>query len=153
MGVREEISAGLEARLATISPANGYITDTVTVYGDESTFGLDLELDKLPAIIIVDGDDIPEMTQGCYYGHWLFELQLWHRRVENSVMNQFVRDISKAIYADSPTAKRNDAFRSIHTSIYSIRPLKTETDLNMIDTNRCYMAHYEINFTTFLYDL
>ena len=158
MGVREEIQAGLAARLATISPANGYTTETVTVYFNTIPFGLDLEEDKLPAILIVAGDDIPDMKQGCYHGHWLFELQLWHRRVDDSVMDQFVRDISKAIYAASPTAARSDGFRGpspggIHESVYSVRPLKIETDLNMIEANRCYMSHYEINFTTFLYDL
>jgi len=73
-------------------------------------------------------------------------------------MDQFVRDVSKAIYANSPTAKRNDGFRGptpggIHESVYSVRTLKLETDLNMIEANRLYMSHYEINFTTFLYDL
>jgi len=158
MSVRADIQAGLAARLETISPGNGYTTETVTVYYNDIPFGLDLEEDKLPAILIVAGDDIPDMKQGCYYGHWLFELQLWHRRVDDSVMDQFVRDVSKAIYANSPTAKRNDGFRGptpggIHESVYSVRTLKLETDLNMIEANRLYMSHYEINFTTFLYDL
>jgi hypothetical protein len=158
MGVKADIQAGLAARLAKIGPGNGYTTDTVTVYYNEIPFGLELEDDKLPAILIIAGDDIPEMKQGCYYGHWLFELQLWHRRVDDSVMDQFVRDVNKVIYADDPVAQRNDAWRGpaptgIHESVYDIRPLKFETDLNMIEANRLYLAHYEINFTSFLYNL
>jgi len=69
MSVRADIQAGLAARLETISPGNGYTTETVTVYYNDIPFGLDLEEDKLPAILIVAGDDIPDMKQGCYYGH------------------------------------------------------------------------------------
>jgi hypothetical protein len=73
-------------------------------------------------------------------------------------MDQFVRDVHKVIWADSPTATRNDAWRGpaptgIHESVYSVRPLKTETDLNMIEANRLYMVHIEINFSTFLHNL
>lgn len=156
MGVKSDIQAGLVAMLDKISPANGYTTETVTTFYNNIPFGLDLEPDKLPAILVIAGDDLPTMKQGCYYGHWQFELQLWHKRVDDSVMDQFVRDVYKAIWAGSPTATRNDAWRGplgIHESVYSVRPLKTETDLNMIEANRLYITHIEVNFSSQLYNL
>ena len=153
MSTKTSIQDGLATRLGTIKTANGYTTNVSKIYVDTIPMGLDLETWELPAILVISDDDDPEIKQQCLHGHWKVELQLWHNLVADSVMHQFVRDVYKAIYADSPTAKRNDGFRGLHTSVFNMLPLSIESDLNMIDANRCYVCTFQIDYSANLYDL
>ena len=153
MGVRADIQAGLATRLGTITTANGYTTNVVKVFVDDIPMALDLDDSEVPAILVLAGGDNPEMKHQCYYGNWEFELQLIHNEVADSVMDQFVRDVYKAVFANSPTASINTAFRSIDPTIYNIRPLQIMTDLNMIDANRIYNTTLMVQFTTQLFNL
>jgi len=150
---RSEIHDSFVAKLGTIKSANGYATNVQQVYADDSPMGLDFEEFNLPAIIMVSSDDSIEMKQQCVFGNWAFELQLWHKEVSDSVMNDFVRDVYKAIFAGTASDQKNNAFKSIHPAIYNITPLPILSDLNMIEANRCYVAQFIIQYTTKLWDL
>jgi len=149
---RAEIQEALKARLETITSANGYVTAVQRVFMDNIPMGLDLDEHELPAILVIAGDDNLEHKVGCLHGRWTFELQLWHGEQPDAVMDQFVRDVHKAIYANSPTAKRRDAFR-IHTAVYKITTTAIATDLNMIDANRVYGVELLIEYSTQYWDL
>ena len=150
---RALITDGLAERLRKITTANGYGTNVKKVFIDDIPMGLDFDEFEMPAILVISGDDKAEMKHQCMYGSWHHELQLWHNRVSDAVMNEFVRDVYKAIYADSPTLQRNTAFKSIHPSIYDVKPLPILSDLNMIETNRCYIVNLSIEYTAKLWDL
>ncbi len=158
MSTKNDIQQGLADRLKTITTANGYTTNVAKVLHSDIPMGLDLEQYNLPAVLVIAGNDVPVMKTQCYFGFWEFELQLWHNEVTDAVMDQYVRDVAKGIWANSPTAKRNDGFRGpspggIHESVYNVLPLEIEPDLNMIEANRCYMFHIQLQFETKLYNL
>jgi hypothetical protein len=120
--------------------------------------GLDLDVWELPAILVITDDDKPIREHGCIRGRWEIELQLIHKQVPDSTMDQFVRDVCKAIFANSPTAQRVDAFKGpppagIHASVYNIGLLSIVTDLNMIEANRFYGVTLLVEYSTKLYNL
>lgn len=151
--VKELINNALIARLQTITAVNGYDTDIAKVYGDKIPMGLELEDFNMPAILCISGDDKPEMKHQCYHGTWHFELQLWHGDVDDKVMLRYVRDVYKAIFAGGATAQINNAFRSLHPSVYNVIPMPTLSDLGMIEANRCYMVNIAIQYSTKLWNL
>lgn len=151
--LREEIQLGLVARLETITSANGYDTNVRNVYADTIPMGLELEDHELPAILVISGDDEQERSTQWVKGMWNFEIQLIHTLTTDSVMNRFVRDVAKAIFANSPTAQRNEAFRGpspggIHESVYDVWQRVIESDLGMIEANRFYCCQYVIRYQT-----
>lgn len=156
--LREEIEQGLVQRLETIKAVNGYETDIANVFSDSIPMGLQLDEFELPAILVIAGDDQLERVQGCVRGNWNFELQLFHNDVTDSVMNRFVRDIGKAIFANSPTGQRTEAFRGpspggIHESVYDAWINNIESDLNMIEANRFYVLSLVLRYTTKIHNL
>jgi len=153
MGVRSDIEDGLAARLMTITAANGYGTDVVNVYYNKIPMGLRLEEYELPALLLIAGNDTIKRQSQCIYGSWQFYIQLIHTDVPDSVMFDFVRDVFKAIYSDSPTADKLDAFKTIHTSIYDIEPIVLEPDLNTIEANRFGLIEINVKYTTKLNQL
>lgn len=160
MSVRDGIKTAIINKLKTIKTSVGYGTDVSKVYGADSDsfednipMGLDLEEFNLPAILVITGDDKPEMKQGCLYGHWHYELQLWHNDVSDEKMNVFVRDVYKCLFAGSSAAQRKNAFRSLHPNLHDITPAPIGSDLNMIDGNRCYIANFIIEYATQLWDM
>lgn len=87
-------------------------------------------------------------------GDWEIELQLWHcGGIGDLEMNNFERDIYKAIYADSATAKTNAAFRGIHKKITKLSPDRIVADLNMIESNRVSCLFFRVEYRTPLHDL
>lgn len=153
MTKKSDIQKSIVNRLKTIKTSAGYAHSVEEVYVDDTPMGLDFDEFELPAIIVVSGDDTPEMKQKCWHGNWHLEIQIWNTKVTDEVMLEIVRDVYKAIFADSPTAQRNGAFRSLHPSIYKIRPLPIMSDLNMIESNRCYIVNLAVEYTTELWDL
>lgn len=153
LSLTERLQAGFVSRLQTIKASNGYETDVQQVFSDEIPMGLDLDAFEMPAIFVIGGEDVAEMKQGCRHGHWKMELQLWHNQVSDAVMQRFVRDVYKAIYANSPTAERNNAFREIDPALYDVKPGVIRSDLNMIEANRCYWITMVLHYSSRLYDL
>lgn len=150
----EDIQEALRTKLKTITSGNGYETDVKEVYSDKIPMGLDLAEFEVPCILLIAGDDKAVMKQQCRYGNWHMELQLWHNGdVGDGVMQRFVRDVYKAVFAGSPTATINNAFRAIHPAIYDVTPGPIRPDLNMIDANRCYWITLVLHYSSRLYDL
>lgn len=151
--LRSQLLAAIAGRLAKITVANGYETNLVNVYYDEIPMGIDLATHEVPAIFMIDRADMPEMKFNKLQGQWEIKLQLWHNPNPDSVMLQFVREVYKAIYADSPNAQTNGAFRSIHERIVEVVPTSIISDLNMIEANRVYEVSFIVRYRTELFDL
>lgn len=150
MSVRGDIELNLSDRLRTITSANGYTTNVAKVFADEIPMGLDLDDFEMPAILVIPGKEVHNMLHQQLEAEWLFELQLVHGDVTDSVMHQFVRDVYKAIWADSPTEPRHRAFK-FSPHVTHVLPGELETDLNMIEANRLWIitivVHYRSKLT------
>jgi len=155
--LKTQIQQGLVDRLKTIQNVNGYDLTVEKVYFDQIPMGMDLADFELPAILCIAGQDKPEQSHGCMRGNWSFELQLIHGDQPDSVMDDFVRAVLKAVYANSPTAQVNTAFRGpppngIHASVYDVNLKDLWTDLNMIEANRMYGVVLGIRYETKLWN-
>lgn len=153
MSVRAEILTNIAARLATVTAANGYGTDVKTVYFDKIPMGLDLNDYEMPAIFLLDRLDELNTQQAIIEGLWQFDLQLWNSEVGDVPMIQFVRDVFKALYADSATAQTNGAFRALHVNIVEIKPLSISSDLHMIEANRITIVTFAVRYRTKLFEM
>jgi len=144
----------MASRLATVTASNGYSTDVKKVYYDQIPMGIDLPKYDLPTIFQLNRVESNSMQQKCYNGMWEFDLQLWeHGSVGDIEMAEFVRSVYKALYANSPTAQREDQFRSIHSTITELVPLPISADLNMIEANRITVVTFRVHYRTKLYNL
>jgi len=153
MSVKVQILQALATRLESITTANAYTTGVKKVYYDKIPMGMELNDFQLPAIFILETVDNLETEHPVLKGAWEISLQLWHKgNLADSIMNQFVRDVFKAIYANSPTAEINDAFR-IHPKVVELKPVSIVPDLNMIEANRIYEVNFSIRYRTKLFDL
>lgn len=151
--LKEEIQDGLVSRLETIKASGGYDTDVIKVFSDKIPMAIQLDEYELPAILVVGGDDKPVHSHGCIAGVWEMELQLIHNLVDDDVMHRFVRDVNKAIYADSPVATRVDAWRAIHPNLYDVNLVAIDSDLNMIEANRFFIVHFLLHYRSKPYAL
>ena len=151
--IRAEIGQAIATKLTQIKTANGYQTNVNAVYFDKIPMGIQLEPHELPSILLLSGDDKPEMKNQCWFGNWEFYIQLIHDQVSDEVMDVFVRDVFKAIFAGSPTAQSESFYKQLHHRIYKVSPLSIEPDLNMIDSNRCYVIGLLVQYVTKLFDL
>lgn len=151
--VKGLITTALRDRLTTITTANGYATNVQNVFFDKIPMGLNLQQHELPAIILIQGVDNQRTEIGCVIGDWEIELQLWHcEGVSDCEMNDFERDVYKAIYANSATKKTSQAYK-IHPSLVDISPSRVVPDLNMIDSNRVSMLFFNLEYRTPLYNM
>jgi hypothetical protein len=151
--LKANILEALANRLKTITTANHYTTNVVNVYYDKIPMGIELNNYQLPAIFIISKGDILETKQNTLEGNWELGLQLWHTgKMGDFVMDQFTRDVYKAIYANSPTAQTNDSFR-IHPQVVELKPVSIISDLNMIEANRVYEVSFLIKYRTKLFNL
>lgn len=154
MSKKNDILTALASRLGTITVANGYSLNVVHVFGDVIPMGLSLETHELPAILLIPRvDKIDPKGQNKIYCEWIVHLQLIHGYVSNSIMFNFVRDVAKAIFANHPTADRQDEYRTIHPSIYKMDITFIDPDLNMIEANRFEIMELNIKFITQYNDL
>lgn len=154
MSLRNDIKVALAARLATITTANGYSTNVMSVYSDEIPMGLELEAQEVPAILLIAADDtMIRKAQNVTFGEWQFAIQLVHEEVSDTIMHNFIADVSKAIFANSSTAQRLDEYRKINSAIYDMDIIKIEPDLNMIEANRFAIIHLVVRYTTQLFNL
>ncbi len=128
------------------------------VFADEIPMSLDLDEYQLPAILVIGTHDKLERSHQWAKGNWEIEMQLIHGEVNDAVMHRFVRDVGKVMFADSPTAARNEAWRGpqpsgIHESVYNIWMQDIESDLNMIDANRFFIVNFLVQYQTRPHDL
>ena len=148
------IQASLRDRIATVTSANGYDTDIQKVFMDEIPMGLDLDLYELPAALVISGKDTLTHQQGWLVGKWVIEVQLIHNgTVGDTIMNNAARDIAKAVYANSPTVRRADAWRVFEGQPTAVWIREIQPDLNMIDANRFICSTYEVEYHTHPTDL
>lgn len=149
MSLRSQIKNNLATRLRSITSANGYTTNLVSVYANDIPLGLSLEEHELPAILMIPGNDIlTAKAQNRVYCEWTFYLQLIHRDVNDDTMLTYIEEVAKCIYANSPTADRGDEFRRIHPAIYQLELVEIEPDLNMIEANRFAIIELKVLYTT-----
>ncbi len=153
MSLKANIMTAFSNRLTNVTTVNGYSTNVRKVYFDKIPMGIQLGIQHLPCIFLLDGPDNPTFQQSCVIGQWDFRLQLWHNDVSDSIMQGFVRDVYKVIYANSPTAEVWDQFRSIHESVYEVIPLSISPDLNMIEANRVTELSFLLRYRTKLYNM
>lgn len=154
MSVKTQIMTAFAQRLATITAANGYSTDVKKVFYDKIPMGLEAPDYQLPAIYMLDKDDSLSLKINRVEGRWEFYLQIWHKaNVADSVMLDFVADIMKAVFANSPTQQTHGAFKAIHPKIYQVIPLSVTGDLQMIDANRVYDVRFLVVYETELYNM
>lgn len=146
--------ANIAARLETIKSVNGYTTDVKKVYFDQIPMGIELPKYSLPAIFLLNRVESSRLEHKCYIGLWEFDLQLWHNGgVGDIEMTEFVRNVYKALYANSPTAQVEDQFRGIHESLVELVPLPISADLNMIEANRITVTTFRVHYRTKLFNL
>lgn len=152
-----QIMLAIGDRLRTVTAANGYSTDVKNVYADKIPMGIKLSPIELPAIFLLDGPDTPILEHQVYRGSWDIRLQLWDiggsEGVGDVSMLEFVRNVYKAIYADSAVAQRHDAFRALHKAVHEFIPQGISPDLNMIDANRVIELSFNVQYRTRLWDL
>lgn len=153
MSLKADILASVKTRLTSISEANGYSLSPKEVYVDEIPMGIQLNEYQLPAILLMEGVDTPTTQHRRVDGLMNIIIQLWHNRVGDVIMSNYVRDCFKAIYANSPTAEKEDEFRTIHPKVVEFIPLRITPDLNMIEANRVTELSFNIRYSSRLYDL
>ena len=151
--LREQIQNGFVTRLGTIKTSNGYETNVRNVFADDIPLGINLDDYDFPAILVVGGDVKLKRERNCLYANWEIEVQLFHSYVDDATMHRFVRDVAKAIFADSPTANRTEGFRTIHPEIYEIWLDRIDSDLNMIEANRFFCLYFVVAYKTHIYNL
>jgi len=151
--IKGQILEAIANRLTIITLANGFATGVKKIYNDKIPMGIQLQKQQLPAIFLLEGPDTIQLEFGCMKGNWDIRMQLWHNEVGDVEMIAFVRDVLKAIYANSPTAQVLDAFRALHPNIYEFIPLSISPDLHMIEANRVTELSFEVRYRTKLFDL
>jgi hypothetical protein len=144
-----DIFTSLATAIATVTTANGYDTNIIKVFADQIPMGLDLDDYELPAVLVIAGPDKIKHEHQCIRGAWFIDLQLIHRADATSQdMLNFCRDINKAIYANSPTATRTDAWRIWNGKPFNVLTVNIEPDLNLIEGNRFAIMTHLIEYHT-----
>jgi hypothetical protein len=147
LGRNSQMLKSFVDRIKTIKTANGYDTNVMNVFNDEIPMGLDLDEYELPAVLVIAGKDKVVHQHGELKGNWVIELQLIHiSTVSDSVMLDFTRDVHKAIYADSASVHRNDAWRVFNGQPTAVWILENDMDLNMIQGNRFAGISYLVQY-------
>jgi len=153
MGIRADIEAGLAARLATITTANGYGTNVAKVFAETIPMGLDLDDFEMPGILVIPADESHEMEHQQLVAQWQFEIQLIHGDVSDAVMHQFVRDVYKSIWANSGSGPVVRPAFKWQPNITHVLPGSIETDLNMIEANRLWIVTIVVHYRSKLTDI
>lgn len=152
--IRSEVGLGLKARLETITTANLYPIGVKKVFYDKIPLGLELLPEDLPALFLLDDGASMQHLHGLIEVARAFRVQIVDNEdATDDRMNELIRLVSKAIWANSPTAQVQDAFRSIHERIYQVEMDADETDLHMIEGNRIASVQMIVHYRTRPYDL
>lgn len=146
MSVKTDIQTALKARLETITSANGYPLTVYNVYNDALPLAMDLQTFEVPAILILNGKDTPKHEHQWIEGRWLVHLQLIHKKAaSDEEMEIFSNSVFRAIYANSPTVRRNGEFRKLGKST-QWQIVLMDPDVNMIDVNRMTELVFEVQY-------
>jgi hypothetical protein len=149
MALRNDIKKAIGTRLRTITNANGYKTNVAQVFDERVPMGLALEDQELPAIFVIAGNDvIGPNQQNVLFNEWTIWLQLIMGDVLDEYVFNFITDVGKAIFANSPMADRQDEFRTLHKAIYNVEIANIEHDLNMIEANRFAIMQFTVRYIT-----
>jgi hypothetical protein len=152
MSIRGEIITAIAQRLAKVKPSNGYTCDVKKVYYDKIPLGLQLTKDKVPAIFLLDRINPLALEHKVVKGDWEFDLQIWDNVDTGDIaMANLVSEVFKVLFADSPNAQREDAFRSLHPNIVELVPTSIASDLQMIDANRVQEISFTVKYRTKLF--
>lgn len=151
---RSAIGQALRTRLKTILTTGGWPLSVKEVYYDKIPMGLELAPEELPAFFLLDdGAVYTHEHQAMVIAH-KYRLQIVDTDEQpDDRMNELIRLAAKAIYADSPTAERTDAFRALHPAVFDFWLDEDETDLHMIDGNRIATLRMIVHYRSRPYDL
>lgn len=151
--IRAQILENMATRLDTIKQANGYGLDVYQVFYDEIPMGIQIQDDFLPAIVLIDSIESMRMEQNNAIGTWELELQLWQTRVGDLEMNEYVRNVIKCIFANSPTAESVQGVRQLHPNVRQVRVISITPDLNLIEANRVYSVTLQVEYKAKIFNL
>lgn len=151
--LKSKILHGLADRLATITTDNGYSLTVKNVYHDLIPLGLDIAAHKVPAILLLDNDDIVQHEFQALNNAWSIDLQLIHGKVDDKTMLDYVRQVGKCIWANSATIPTTDGFRGINPSITWIELRRIQGDLHMIEANRFAIIEIVVHYRTKTFEL
>jgi len=148
---RHEIQAALVTRLQSITTANGYPVEIAKVVCDAIPMGLDLQAHDLPAIFVLDEGAENQHEMQVLDVAWGFRLQLIETSADDERVSLIIRSVLKALYADSSSAQRTDAFR-FHPSVTWVELLDVDSDLHMIEANRMAAITLIVHYRTTAWD-
>jgi len=143
---KKEFIENLVTRLQSITEANGYGVTVREIYADDIPMAIDLERFNLPAILVLDSEDRLIREHQILRGRWQIELQLVADEENDSYMNKFVRAVMKSIFANNPTAQKNDAFKALSCNVFDMECSAVIPDLNMIEANRLYQMIFLVHY-------
>lgn len=151
---RTTIAKAIRDRLATITTAAGYPATIKRVFFDDIPMGLELKGTDMPAIFMLDEGAPYIHEQGCLNVAMSLRLQVWDTgKKTDEQMHDYLRAIAKAIYADSPSANRLDAWRTFHPAMTWVELVGDEGDLHMIEANRVATLNLIVHYRTTPIDL
>lgn len=151
--VASQIGQALKARLETITALAGYPVPLKKVFFDKIPMGLELSDAQLPVAFLLD--------DGASYSHQhsrldvarAFRIQLVNvESASDETMSEMIREVAKAVYANSPTATVEGAFR-FHERVVWVELSDDESDLHMIEANRIAALRLIVHYRTRPYDL
>lgn len=151
--IRSAVGLALKARVETITTANGYPVGFARVFYDKIPLGLELTPEDMPALFVLDDGAAHQHLHGVIEVARAFRFQIIDKEESSDErMNLLIRLVAKAIWANSPSAQVQDAFR-FHERVYQVESESDETDLHMIEGNRIASARIIVHYRTRPYDL
>lgn len=152
--VRAQICQGVADRLETVKTSNGYTTNIRRILYDDVELGMDLKVQHMPAIIVLDEGVSWNHQLSSLDGQQSLRLQLvLAEGSKDEDIHEMIRDVAKALFANSPTSERVDGFRTIHPKIKWIQLTDDITDLHMIRANRIATLRLLVHYRTKPWDL
>jgi hypothetical protein len=145
--LKTQILYALKDRLAIVKVANGWPVDVNEIFVDEIPMGLDMQPHQLPAIIVMDDQDIFSHEHQALDCAWKIELQLVLEKCPDSKVHELARNVLKAIFAGHPTTESNGGFR-FHPAVTWVQLQAQHGDLHMIEANRMASIELVIHYRT-----
>jgi hypothetical protein len=144
---RTQILYALRDRLALVKTSNGWPVTVNSIFVDEIPMGLDLEPHQLPALIVMDDNDMFRHEHQALDCAWKIEIQLVLEKCPDSTVHELARNILKAIFAGTPTGETNGGFR-FHPAVTWVELQAMHSDLHMIEANRMASIDLVIHYRT-----
>lgn len=134
-----KILEALEARLKTLTSANGYLTNVRTVRGTKSEMDISTASRDLPSIEIINNDETYNHLASAMYESQqsVILLLVAEKSWTDQQMEDFKSDIRKCLFGGSSSASGNTGVTlgGVCTSLYLV---SSKSDLNLVDANRIY---------------